>query len=311
MKALITGAGGFIGSHLADSCVAKGLEVVALTHGKTDNLNHLKGKIRTLDCDIADKDAVFKIVAETKPDYVFHFAAQSFVMPSWKDPEGTFKSNIIGTRNILEAVREAGIDPLIVLACSSAAYGFTLPSEIPISETKEFRPSSPYAISKAATDHLGHMYARRYGMRILRLRIFNTIGPRKTGSALAEWSEQIAKIESKKQDVMKVGNLEGTVDFTDIRDFISAVWLLVEKGEPGDAYNTCSGTGRKMSDVLECMKSLAKVPVKSIPDPAKFRPNDDPIFVGDNSKLRALGWKPQIPFEQTLQDTLVWWRTQV
>lgn len=310
MKAIVTGAGGFIGSHIVDSCLAKGVDVVATVHEKTSNLDHAKGKIKIVEIDVADKEKIEKLIASEKPDYIFHYAAQSFVMPSWADPEKTVNSNIKGTLNILEAVRKNNLNPVIILACSSAAYGLNYPDEIPIKESKEFRPSSPYAVSKAATDYLGFAYWRAHGLRIIRLRIFNTIGPRKTGSAIADWSQQVAEIEKGKRKELSVGSIESTVDFTDIKDHIDAVWTLSEKGKWGEAYNICSGTGRKMKDVLDSITRLAKVPVKVVQDPSRIRPGDDPIFVGDNTKLRSLGWKPKVAFEDTLKETLNWWRSR-
>lgn len=311
MKALITGAGGFIGSHLVDSCLAKGFDVVATVHEKTSNLDHVKDKINTVRVDVSDKDAVEKIIAEEKPDYIFHMAAQSFVMPSWKDPETTLNTNVLGTLNVLEAARKLEKKPIILLACSSAAYGLNYPDEIPIKESKEFRPSSPYGVSKASTDYLGLAFWRAYDLKIFRLRIFNTIGPRKTGSAIAEWAQQVAEIEAGKREKLQYGGLDSVVDFTDIRDHLDAIWTLIEKGTAGEAYNICTGTGRKMKDVLDSLVKLAKAPVNMAHDPARIRPGDDPIFVGDNSKLNKLGWQPKIGFEQTLQDTLDWWRSQV
>jgi GDP-4-dehydro-6-deoxy-D-mannose reductase len=308
MKALVTGAGGFIGSHMVDSCLARGLEVVATVYNRTSNLNHVKDRAKIVRLDVSDRKAVEALITKEKPDYIFHYAAQSFVMPSWEDPARTMESNIMGTLNILESLRKNEMAPKAILACSSAAYGLTSPGEIPISESREFRPSSPYGVSKAATDHLGFAYWRAQNMSVVRLRIFNTIGPRKTGSAIADWAQQIAEIEAGKRDKLHHGNLGTTVDFTDVKDHISAVWTLAEKGKPGEAYNVCSGTGRKMADVLKALTSLSKVPIKTFEDPSRFRPADDPIFIGDNSKLKALGWKPRIPFEQTLRDTLDWCR---
>lgn len=250
-----------------------------------------------------------KAVKQAEPDYVFHMGAQSFVMPSWADPEGTYKTNIMGTYYLLEALKESGA--ITAVASSSAAYGLNYPEEIPIKETKEFRPSSPYAVSKAAADMLTFLYWRTYGMKTLRLRFFNTIGPRKTGSAVADWTRGVAEIEAGRRQELGVGNLEPVVDLTDVRDSVKAIWLLTKKGKWGDAYNICSGRGHKMKEVLDRITSMSSKKIKVVTDKAKLRPSDDPIFIGDNTKLKKLGWKPEIPLDETLKDTLDYWRREL
>ncbi len=312
MKALITGAEGFIGSHIADFLVNKGIDVFATVHKEeTRNLKHLNGKITILKMDIAQKESVERVLSDVSPDYVFHMGAQSFVIPSWQNIEKTFDTNIYGTLKILESVRKIESDPIIVLACSSASYGLTKEDEIPIKETKEFRPSSPYAISKATTDMLGYLYWRTYDMKIIRSRFFNTIGPRKTGSAVADWGKGIAEIEAGIKDELGVGNLEPIIDLTDVRDSVKAIWLLTEKGTWGEAYNVCTGEGHKMSDILDTMVKKSRSNVKVVQDSSKFRLADDPIFIGDNSKIKSLGWKPQISFDKILTDVLDYWRNEV
>lgn len=321
-KALITGAEGFIGSTLAEFLLGKGLEVHATVHKSpktadeqsshsSQNLENVKDKITIYDLQIEDKDAVEKLISGVRPDYIFHLAAQAYVIPSWQDIEYTMKVNVLGTMYLYDAMRKAGINPVIVFASSSAGYGLTHEDEIPIKENKEFRPSSPYAVSKITADMLSYIYWRAYGMKIIRARIFNTIGPRKKGNAIADFAQMIAEIESGKRDELKVGNLESVLDFTDVRDLVNALWTLAEKGAHGEAYNICSGHGRKLREVLEMLISISGKNIQIKIDPAKFRPADDPVFVGDNSKLRALGWKPKIDIKQTLKDTLDYWRNVV
>lgn len=309
MKALITGGGGFIGSHIADFLLDRGMEVHATVHEKSRNLRHIQGRIKIIKCDICDRKQMQKAVKQAEPDYVFHMGAQSFVMPSWADPEGTYKTNIMGTYYLLEALKESGA--ITAVASSSAAYGLNYPEEIPIKETKEFRPSSPYAVSKAAADMLTFLYWRTYGMKTLRLRFFNTIGPRKTGSAVADWTRGVAEIEAGRRQELGVGNLEPVVDLTDVRDSVKAIWLLTKKGKWGDAYNICSGRGHKMKEVLDRITSMSSKKIKVVTDKAKLRPSDDPIFIGDNTKLKKLGWKPEIPLDETLKDTLDYWRREL
>lgn len=312
MKVLITGADGFIGSHIADLMHSEGHEIECVVHNKKiKNIQHMDGKAEITVCDVADRKKITGVVKKSSPDVVFHMAAQSFVLPSWKDPESTFRTNINGTFYVLEALRNANTNAVAAIACSSAAYGLNYKNEIPIKETKEFRPSSPYAISKATTDHLSFLFWRTYGMKILRLRFFNTIGPRKTGSAIADWAKGIAEIEKGKRKSLGVGNLSSVVDFTDVRDSVRAVEMLTKKGGWGEAYNICSGTGYKMGKILDSINSMSTQKIEVFEDPAKIRPSDDPVFIGDNTKLRKLGWAPKIKIEKTLEDTLNYWRSRV
>ena len=312
MKIMITGVEGFIGSHLADFMINKG-DVIGITQDISNkrNIKHLENKIELIECDINDKQKITDIIEKSKPKIIFHMAAQSFVMPSWKDPEQTFKTNIFGTLYMLEALRQIKGNPIVSVACSSAEYGLNYKNEIPTKETKEFRPSSPYAVSKVTTDMLTYLYWRAYGMKTIRLRFFNITGPRKTGSAIAEWTQGIAEIEKGKKKDLHVGNLNTIVDYTDVRDSINAMWLLTQKGKYGEAYNICTGKGYKMKYILDILKGLSTEKIKVVRDSNKFRPSDDPVFIGDNKKLRKLGWKPKISLEKTLEDTLEYWRKLV
>jgi GDP-4-dehydro-6-deoxy-D-mannose reductase len=312
MRALVTGAGGFIGSHIVDFLLKEGIEVYATVRKKgPKNLEHVKDKISVMTLDITDKEKVEKTVRSVKPDYVFHMAAQAFVIPSWEDVENTFNVNALGTINILDAIKKAKIDPVIIVACSSAEYGLTSKDEIPIKESKEFKPSSPYAISKITTDMISYLYWRVYGMKIIRARIFNTIGPRKAGSAIADFSKMIAEYEKGKIKKIGVGNLDCVLDLNDIRDSVRAFWLLAQKGNYGDVYNVCSGKGYSLRDLLNKLISYSGKKIDVYQDKSKIRPLDDPVFIGDNSKLRKLGWKPEISIDETLKDTLDYWRKTV
>ncbi len=308
-KALITGCGGFIGSHLADFLLAKGFSVTGTVYNNTKNLDHIKNKIDIVRCDVSKRAEVEQIVDDY--DYVFHMAAQSFVMPSWKDPDHTYNTNIMGTYYLLDALQKKGFSPIMLVACSSAEYGLTHENELPIKETKEFRPSSPYAVSKVAQDMLSYLYYQTFGMKVLRLRFFNTVGPRKINNACADFAKGIAEIENGLSTHLKIGNLKSIVDLTDIRDALDAIWLIAQKGKYGETYNICSGKAASIEDVLEKFISLSKKKIDVIQDPTRLRPFDDPIFLGDNSKLRALGWSPKISLEKTLSDILDYWRQEM
>ncbi len=306
MKALITGMDGFIGSHLADFLIAKGFEVYGTFYKER---SHVPKEAIAIKCDISKKIQLAAAIRKAKPDYVFHMAAQSFVVPSWRDPEATMKSNAIGTLNLLEALKNK--NAIICIACSSAEYGFNYRHEIPVKEGKALRPSSPYAVSKVATDMISYVYYNTYGMKLFRLRYFNITGPRKRFDACSDFAEGIAKVEKGKKKYLAVGNLSGIRDFTDVHDAVRATWLIAKKGRRGDVYNICSGKGYKVKDILNLLLSMSITKIKVKSSKNKMRIIDDPIFIGDNSRLRNLGWKPEVPIEKTLQDLLNYWRDEI
>ena len=317
MKVLITGITGFVGSHLADFLLKKGdIEIYGIERwrSRTENIEHVKDRITLMGCDIRDASSVKKLIEKIKPERIFHLAAQSFVPTSWHAPQETLTTNIIGELNVFEAVRGLGINPLIQIACSSEEYGLIKEDELPVKETNPLRPLSPYAVSKVGQDLLGYQYYKSYGLNIIRTRGFNHSGPRRGEVFVcSDFAKQIAKIEKKKQKpVIHVGNLEAIRDFTDVRDMVKAYWLATEKGKPGEVYNICSGKGWKIKEVLDILLSLTKEKIEIKQDPKRMRPSDVPVLVGDSAKFRkATGWKPEIPFEKTLEDLLNYWREKV
>jgi len=311
MRCLITGCEGFIGSHLADLLVAKGSEIYGMVYGDTANIEQLRRRIAILEGDLKDMGRVEAIISQARADIVFHLAAQSFVDISWEDPEETLKTNVLGTFYLLEALRQADVKPTIVLVGSSSVHGPCAEAEMPLKEGNDFRPTSMYAVSKLSEEMLGQFYWRVYGMKVIRVRPFNMTGPRKTGDACSDFAKGIVEIENGLRDVLEVGNLETVRDFTDGRDAVRALWLLAEKGVPGETYNLCSGVASGMRQVLERLFALAGSEIRYRVAPEKMRPYDDPVYVGDDSKLRALGWQPLIPFERTLRDMLDYWRAKL
>ena len=315
-KALITGIAGFVGSHLAELLLSQGYEVygMARPRSKTDHIETIKNKLHLEDADLLDSHSLYSLVAKIKPDYIFHLAAQSFVPTSWVSPSVTLEVNIVGTANLFEAVRMAGIDPVIQIACSSEEYGLVLENEVPIKETNPLRPLSPYAVSKLAMDYLGYQYHQSYKVRVVRTRGFNHTGPRR-GETFAEssFAKQIAMIEKGKQEpVISVGNLEAHRDYTDVRDMVKAYIFAVEKCDPGDVYNICTGRAQKIGDMLNLLLSFSKVKVTKKEDPSRMRPSDVPVLIGDNSKfVQKTGWRAEIPFEKTMEDLLNYWRERV
>lgn len=316
MRCLITGITGFAGSHLAELLLKKGHEVFGTSRwrSKTENIDHIKSKIKLIEADMRDSHSMDKVIKEAKPDYIFHLAAQSFVQASWVSPADTMETNVIGTINLLEAVRRANISPVIQIACSSEEYGEVKQDEIPIKETHQLRPLSPYGVSKVAEDMLGYQYFKSYGLKIIRTRGFNHTGPRRGEVFVtSNFSKQIVEIEKGKKDpVIFVGNLTAVRDFTDVRDMVNAYLLAAEKGIPGEIYNICSGKGHKIQEVLDLLLSFSKIKIKVQQDPSRMRPSDVMILIGDNSKfVKQTGWEQTIEFEQTLKDLLDYWRERV
>jgi len=315
-KAFITGIAGFVGSHLAEVLLSRGYEVYGLirSRSKTDYIESIINKLHLEDADILDTHSLYATISRIKPDYIFHLAAQSFVPTSWVSPSVTLETNIVGSANLFEAVRQVGIDPVIQIACSSEEYGLVHPDELPIKETNPLRPLSPYAVSKLAMDYLGYQYFQSYKIRIIRTRGFNHTGPRR-GDTFAEsnFAKQIAMIEKGKQaPVLHVGNLTASRDYSDVRDMVKGYLAAVEKCHPGEVYNICTGTTIKIGDLLNLLISFSKTKVEIQQDPARMRPSDVPVLLGDNSKFVAkTGWKPEIPFKKTMEDLLDYWRERV
>ncbi len=315
-KILITGIAGFVGSHLAELLLSKGYEVYGMCRprSKMDHIEHITDKLHLEDADLLDSHSLYTIISRIRPDYIFHLAAQSFVPTSWVSPAVTLEVNIVGTANLFESVRQAGIDPVIQIACSSEEYGLVHSDELPIKETNPLRPLSPYAVSKLAMDYLGYQYFSSYKVKVVRTRGFNHTGPRR-GETFAEsnFAKQIAMIEKGKQSpVIHVGNLNAQRDYTDVRDMVKGYLLAVEKCDSGDVYNICSGKTIKIGDMLRLLLSYSKIKVEVKEDPLRMRPSDVPILIGDNTKfVNKTGWKPEIPFKKTMEDLLNYWRLLV
>lgn len=315
-KALITGIAGFVGSHLAELLLSEGYEVYGLCRPRTkrDHIESIINKLHLEDADLLDSHSLYTTISRIKPDYIFHLAAQSFVPTSWVSPSVTLEVNIVGSANLFEAVRQANIDPVIQIACSSEEYGLVLQDELPIKETNPLRPLSPYAVSKLAMDYLGYQYYQSYKVKIVRTRGFNHTGPRR-GETFAEsnFARQVAMIEKGRQDpVISVGNLQAQRDYTDVRDMVRAYVIAAQKCENGDVYNICTGHAVKIGDMLKLLLSYSKIKVEVKEDPSRMRPSDVPVLIGDNTKfVTKTGWKPEIPFEKTMEDLLNYWRERV
>jgi GDP-4-dehydro-6-deoxy-D-mannose reductase len=318
MRVLITGITGFAGSHLVDYILKEHPDVeifgIRRWRSRTETIRHFQDDIKIVECELRDLTSVFKVIQDIRPDRIFHLAAQSFVPTSWTSPADSLNTNIIGQLNIFEAVRSLDINPWIQIACSSEEYGMVHDDEVPIKETNPLRPLSPYAVSKVGQDMMGYQYSASYGMKVIRTRGFNHTGPRRGDVFVcSDFAKQIVDIEKKKRPpVIKVGNLEAKRDFTDVRDMVRAYWLALDGGcTPGDVYNIASGTTHTIQSVLDRLLAMSDAKIAVEEDPARLRPSDVQILLGDYSKFNAAtGWEPTIPFEQTLQDILEYWRAR-
>ena len=296
---MITGSSGFVGRHLTDFLAAKkGVKVFG---------------IHARDGDVRDAKKVLGLLRKIRPDRIFHLAAQPSVPLSWKDPKQTFQVNLIGTLNLLEAARRLGLRPQIQIAGSSEMYG-SAPRDHRIRETDLLQPMNPYAVSKASQDILAGQYHASLGFEIIRTRAFNHIGPGQSENfVVSNFAKQVASIEAGRQSpVIRVGHLESVRDFTDVRDVVRAYWLALEKGDPGQAYNVCSGVGRKIRQIVDFYLAQSRVKIKFQKDTSRLRLSEVSRIVGNPEKfMKKTGWKPLIPFETTLRDILDDWRLNV
>ena len=301
MKSLITGIDGFVGRYMADLLRAEGHEVIGID--KSSGL------------DILNKTALREFIAKSSPDYIFHFAGQSNVPESIKDPYKTFDINITGTLNLYEAIVAANIKPGVIFAGSGDEYGAVDEKDIPIRESTLLKPINPNAVSKVAGSFLSYQYSQSYGLRIIRVRSFNQEGPgRPEAFALSSFCRQITEIEKgRNQPIIEVGNINVKRDFLDVRDSVRAYLLLAQKGVGGEVYNVCSGVPVTLSDALNYL--ISKSTVKDIQvtvDESRVRGLETPVKVGDNTKLKELtGWQAEYDLHKTLDDMLQYWREKI
>jgi len=314
-KVLITGITGFVGSHLARHLLSQKMYDIIGTYRSETGLEELKKQnqqIRFKKLDLNNADAVEEVIVSENPDYICHLAAQASPSKSFSSPVETLTNNIISEFSILDTLRKHKLEQVRVLIISTGEiYGMVTPSDIPVDEETPLRPTTPYAVSKIAQDYLSLQYHLSYKIDTVRVRPYNHIGPgQKEGFVVSDFAKQIAEIEAGKKDpVLSVGNLDAGRDFTDVRDVVRAYELALQKGKSGDVYNIGFGKSHKIADVLQTLLSFSKTKIAVKVDPNKFRPIDVPEIVCDYQKFHKLtGWKPEIPFERTLQDILDYWR---
>ncbi len=318
MKALITGTGGFVGRHLAHHLLRNhGFDCVGTTFLEPDRYPHLSDLaaegLHLQHVELTDLDSVKKLLKETKPDQIYHLAAQAFVPESFENPWYTLSNNIQSQLNILHSVLELDLDTRVLVVASSEIYGIVKPEEMPIDEDQPLRPTNPYSVSKVTQDMLGLQYYLSHHVDTIRVRPFNQIGPGQSPRFVAPaFASQIAAIEKGDQEpVLSVGNLIAQRDFTDVRDMVNAYQMVMKQGESGEVYNIGSGEAHSIQELLDILLDLTDAPIRVETDSSRMRPVEVPIITCDYSKInKVTGWKPDITFKQSLADVLDDWRTR-
>jgi GDP-4-dehydro-6-deoxy-D-mannose reductase len=306
--AFVTGAEGFIGSHMVKFLAAEGWNVVAGHRAVANSFPKLKN-VKFVQCDLANGQRVESIFHEYEPTHVFHLGAQSLPTVSWADPVGTFESNIMGSLHVFEAIRHQKRRPIVVSACSSAEYGNVPPSAIPVTEEQPLRPLHPYGISKVCLDLLAREYFLDYDVPAVNIRLFNTTGPGKTNDAPSDFVRQLIRIKKGLQKpVIEVGNLKPRRAFLDVKDTVRGFYLAAMKGHRGEAYNLCAARTYEMNEVLQFAIDLSGLKVEVRPAASLMRPSDEKIIFGSTKKIRKhTGWKPVLSLKQTLTSMLEYW----
>lgn len=316
---LITGITGMVGSHLANYILTnyENHNVGGLIRWRSpkDNIKDILKKVTLLHGDLNDLSSLINILNSFKPKKIFHLAAQSYVQDSFIMPSETLRTNVIGTSNLLEAIRISNIDPLIHICSSSEVYGQVTEKEVPITENNPLRPLSPYAVSKVGEDMIAFQYFHSFGLKIIRTRMFTHTGPRR-GFVFAEgaFAKQIAEIEKNihTDGFVKVGNLDSVRTFSDVRDAVEAYWILLEKCKPGEVYNIGGDDTMTVGQMLEILKKKSTVKITHRIDKTLLRPSDVTLQIPDSSKFRReTGWKPKFKVEQTMEDLLNYYRKQI
>ena len=297
MKALVTGAGGFVGTTLVGHLRSEGDEVIAIDRANGP--------------DVTDAAAVRDVIGRERPEAVYHLAAVTHIGASWDAPLEVFRINAEGTFNVLSACKAAGVDRVLVVG-SADEYGAVRPEDLPLTEDAPLRPLTPYGASKVAAEFLGLQAFLGEALPVIRVRAFNHTGRDQPDRFMIPGlARRIAAAERDGRKEIPIGSLEPVRDFTNVADVVVAYRLLVERGEPGEVYNVCTGVGHSVADVAEHLLGLARHAIELVPDPSLLRPIEVPRLVGDNTRLRhTTGWAPAISFEDTLAQVLDRWRAE-
>ena len=314
LRVLITGIAGFAGSHLSEYLLTQGgIEIygVSLAADGTRNIDHILPRLDLRLADLSDFAMVRSLLDSTRPDLVFHLAAQASVRRSWENPSRTLVNNATAQVNLLQAVVDLGLTPRILVVGSADEYGLVREEDLPVDEDTPLRPLNPYAVSKVTQDYLGLQYHLSHALDIVRVRPFNHIGRRQgLGFVVPDFSKQIADIEAGLQEpVMKVGNLSAQRDFSDVRDIVRGYYLALTKGSPGQVYNLGSSRAYSIQHLLDRLLQMSRAAIRVDRDPTRMRPSDIPVMVCDNQRIRRdTGWEPHHDIRDTLEQVLEYWR---
>ena len=313
-RILVTGAAGFVASHLGEICALRDdVELVGLQRPTSVTRSLPEGFVAGVEADLLDQDGLKDAVAAARADQIIHLAGQSSVHESYRNPGGTLLANVLGTQHLLFAAERANVRRVLIVG-SADEYGDVKPEDVPLREDRPLAPLSPYAVSRVAQGALCSEFARRKSVDIVRTRTFPHTGKRR-GAVFAEssFARQIAEIEIERAaPVILVGNLDAIRDFSDVREVIHAYLLLLERGESGAVYNVCSGRGVAMREILKALVALSTVAVEVRVDPGRLRPSDLPVLIGDPTRLReTTEFAPSGNLDGALADLLVDWREAV
>ncbi|HJS73782.1 MAG TPA: GDP-mannose 4,6-dehydratase [Vicinamibacteria bacterium] len=314
MRALVTGAAGFVGRHLVAELLSRGHVLGGVVHPTDGGRGSLGPRIEVFAIDILDDAALEGAFQRFEPDAVFHLAAFSNPEGSWKEARRTLETNVIGAHNLLSAANESRRRPRVLLVGSAQQYGDVPPEEQPISEEREQKPLTPYAVSKTTQEILGRRAFWSGELPVYLTRSFNHTGPGQSDTYVASsFARQVAEVESgAREPSIRVGNLTARRDFTDVRDVAAAYAAIVERGEAGRPYNVCRGEAVAMGDVLSELVRQSRVPVQVVVDPERYHAVDAPLIVGDPKRLETdTGWSPRYSLSETLRDLLDDWRARL
>ena len=308
MNVMITGAAGFIGGFLAKHTLEAGASLLGI--GVGDPPEWTGGTFER--CDVRNADGISRLLAAFRPDRIFHLAAQSYPTVSLLQPRETMDINAGGTINLFECIRSVGISPVVVVACSSAEYGFVDSKDLPVQENHPLRPLHPYGISKVAQDLLAAQYFATYRQPTVRIRIFNTTGPGKIGDVCSDLARRAVEIElGMRRPSLQVGSITKRA-IIDVRDLVRGLWMSPQCCTMGDVYNLGANQIYSIQEVIDTIRAQARVPFTIEQDPALKRPCDEPVIAGDITKFQTCsGWAPEIPLTTTVRDMLEWWRANL
>lgn len=314
-KVLITGITGMVGQHFANSFSKDGYEVWGIARFSASSRNEAIQDKSVIRCDILERDALMRHIKQIEPDIIIHMAAQAFNGASWDYEYTTHMTNYQGTLNVLYCARELMEikDVKVLLACSSAEYGNITPEDCPLVEERLLKPHTPYGVSKAGVEMLGYQYFTNYGLKVYLPRMFIHVGTgHPPATAIQNFARQLALIKAGKiPPKIHVGNLGSARDFIDVRDGVAAMRLLLEKGKPGEPINICTGKAYKISDILNMLVDISGTNAKVIIDDKLMRAADEPLLLGDNTRINALGFVQQYQMIDTLKDVFEDWMSRI